>query len=928
MNCPNCQTPNPAEAKFCMSCGASLAATCPNCQTELPPEAQFCFKCGHSLAAADVEGPTETAQDRIQQYVPAELLAKLESARASGGMQGERRVVTMLFCDVQGSTAAAGNLDPEEWAEIMNGAFEHLIAPVYRYEGTLARLMGDAILAFFGAPIGHEDDPQRAVLSGLDIIQGIRPYAEQVKSQWGLDFNVRVGINTGLVGEVGSDLRVEYTALGDAVNLAARMEQTAEPGTVQITDETHKLIAPLFDFEDLGVVEVKGKEKPVRCYRVLQSKAEPGQLRGIEGLEAPLIGRDLEMDRLRRATGELLQGRGQICSVMGEAGLGKSRLVAELHHALAAEGLLPDAESGAGGGPNAPQPAISWYEGRSLSYETSTPYAPFVNLLNRLFGLDEEQTDQAKYDLISTRASELSPEGGPSIAPFIATMLGVKLGGDDDQRVKYLQPPQLRDGVFRSTADFVEALAGAQPVVLVFEDLHWVDPTSLDLLEQLMPLTDRVALMIVAVFRPTRQEPSWRFHEVASRDYAHRYTSVALEPLDENDSRDLVANLLEVEDLPEAVRALILKKAEGNPFFVEEVIRSLLDANLVVREDSHWRATREIENIAVPDTLAGVITARLDRLDEESKRAAQTASVIGREFRFDTLSDVHDGAQHLDEALTDLQRRELIRERSRVPHRVDMFKHALTQETAYASLLLSRRRELHRRVAECLEQIDAERVNEIARHFLEAREPARALPYLVEAGDGAAQAYSTADAIAFYTQALEILKDVDDLPLARRAYEGMGGVLIFAYDIPRAVENYQEMLHLAEERDNHFMQVSAHNKLGFVSALMQGEIAEGEPAPDGRRAPGEGVWGHAGAGRAAHDLLLHPYGHRGLRGGGRPSKRGGTNRAGAGPRGAQAVRPDPYRQHHDLHDTLRRCVECDPRSAAGGGRGGKPQVPL
>ena len=306
------------------------------------------------MAAADVEGPTETAQDRIQQYVPAELLAKLESARASGGMQGERRVVTMLFCDVQGSTAAAGNLDPEEWAEIMNGAFEHLIAPVYRYEGTLPRLMGDAILAFFGAPIGHEDDPQRAVLSGLDIIQGIRPYAEQVKSQWGLDFNVRVGINTGLVvvGEVGSDLRVEYTALGDAVNLAARMEQTAEPGTVQITDETHKLIAPLFDFEDLGGVEVKGKEKPVQCYRVLQSKAEPGQLRGIEGLEAPLIGRDLEMDRLRRATGELLQGRGQICSVMGEAGLGKSRLVAELHHALAAEGLLPDAEGGTGGGPN------------------------------------------------------------------------------------------------------------------------------------------------------------------------------------------------------------------------------------------------------------------------------------------------------------------------------------------------------------------------------------------------------------------------------------------------------------------------------------------------------------------------------------------------------------------------------------------------
>ena len=830
MNCPNCQTPNPAEAKFCMSCGASLAASCPNCQTELPPEAQFCYKCGHRLAEATAESPAESSQDRLQQYIPAELLTKLESARASGGMQGERRVVTMLFCDVQGSTAAAGELDPEEWAEIMNGAFEQLIAPVYRYEGTLARLMGDAILAFFGAPIAHEDDPQRAVLSGLDIVQGIRPYAEQVKSEWNLDFNVRVGINTGLVvvGEVGSDLRVEYTALGDAVNLAARMEQTAEPGTVQITDGTYRLIAPLFEFEDLGGVEVKGKDEPVQCYRVLHTKAEPGQLRGIEGLEAPLIGRDQEMDRLRRAVAELSQGHGQVCSVMGEAGLGKSRLIAELHHALVADGLLSGSDGDSTDGARDDQIAIGWSEGRSLSYETSTPYAPFVSLLVRFFGLQEEQTDQEKYELIRARVSELLPERAAAVAPFIATMLGVGLAGDEDQRVKYLQPPQLRDGVFQAIIAFVEALAAKRPLVLVFEDLHWIDPTSLDLLERLMPLTDSVALMIIGVFRPTRHEPSWRFHEVAERDHAHRYTSIALEPLDADSSRELVAHLLEVEDLPEKVRALILSKAEGNPFFVEEVIRSLLDANLVVRENSHWRATREIENIAVPDTLAGVITARLDRLDEESKRVAQTASVIGREFRYDTLADIHDGRQPLSESLTDLQRRELVRAKSRVPHRVDMFKHALTQETAYASLLLSSRRELHRRVAECLEKIDADRVHEIARHYVEAREPARALPYLVDSGDRAAHAYSTADAIGFYTQALEILETVDDLALARRAYEGLGGTLTFAYDIPQAVETYNKMLLLAEERNNHFMQVSAHNKLGFVSALMQGQIAEGD----------------------------------------------------------------------------------------------------
>ena len=674
MICSQCQTDNPAGAKFCMSCGSALAAACPNCGTELPAQAQFCSNCGHRLteqAAAPQAAPEpESPTARIEQYIPAELLAKLESARAKGGMQGERRVVTMLFCDVQGSTAAAEQLDPEEWAEIMNGAFEHLIAPVYRYEGTLARLMGDAILAFFGAPIGHEDDPQRAVMAGLEIIKGIVPYREEVKSQWSLDFNVRVGINTGLVvvGEVGSDQRVEYTALGDAVNLASRMEQTAAPGTVQITEDTYKHVAPLFEFEDLGGIEVKGKREPVRAYRVLELKAEPGQVRRIEGLDSPLIGREREIGALREAVAKLAKGHGQIFSVMGEAGLGKSRLVAELRHLLEAEGMVSA---------NGADATLAWHEGRSQSYETTTPYAPFSVILERFFGLDAGQSDGEKYGSLRARIVEVLPDRVIETAPFVATMLGIKLEGEDADRVKYLEPPQLREQVFRSTTELIEQSASQRPLVLVFEDLHWIDPTSLELLEQLMALTDRVALMIICLFRPWRQEPSWRFHETAARDYPHRYASVQLQPLDADRSRELVANLLHVEDLPEKVRALILEKAEGNPFFVEEVIRSLLDAQLVVRTNSHWQATREIENISVPDTLAGVINARLDRLDDASKRVAQTAAVIGREFQVEALSEVYDADGSLDESLRDLQRRELIRETSRVPHRVFTFKHAM-----------------------------------------------------------------------------------------------------------------------------------------------------------------------------------------------------------------------------------------------------------
>ena len=825
MDCPSCQAAIPEGARFCMACGTPLIASCPECGTELPAQARFCLNCGHQLA----EPGAVPASASLEQYIPKELLAKLEAARSSGGLQGERRIVTMLFCDVTGSTAAAEKLDPEDWAQIMNGAFERLIAPVYRYEGTLARLMGDAILAFFGAPIAHEDDPHRAVLAGLEISQYIGPYRDEVKRKWGVDFEVRVGINTGLVvmGEVGSDLRVEYTAMGDAINVAARMEASAAPGTVLIAADTHRLVAPLFEFEDLGLIDIRGKSEPVGAYRVLRRRDAPLRERGIEGLESPMVGRDQEMDVLRGLVNTLSQGRGQIVSVMGEAGLGKSRLIAELRQIIDLDTPSNGTNGLAHGGAVAP-PKTAWHEGRSRSYESNTPFALFISLFNDYFQLSLDDSESEKYHKISHRLTQVLSEAAARSAPFIATMLGVTVPDEDTELLRYLQPPQVREKIFAAIRGLVECEATRQPLLLVFEDLHWGDPTSLDLLDALMPLADRVPLMILGVFRPVRQDPGWRFHEAASRDYVHRYTTISLEPLDENDSRTLVGNLLEIEDLPEQVRSLILEKAEGNPFFVEEVIRSLLDAGLVVHEDSHWRATREIANIVLPNTLAGVITARLDRLNDESKRVAQSAAVIGREFPADTLAVIYENQSGLDEALTDLQRRELIREKSRTPQLNYMYKHILTQEAAYGSLLLARRRELHLRVAECLEQNDAEQVHEIARHFREAQELGRAVPYLVDAGDRAAREYATQEAISYYTGALEILEEEKNAQLARRAYEGLGGALALGNDVPGAVENYHNMFHAAQEFGDVPMQVSALNKLGFVTALMQGQFPESE----------------------------------------------------------------------------------------------------
>ncbi|MBI5304302.1 MAG: AAA family ATPase [Chloroflexi bacterium] len=809
MKCPNCAHDNPAESKFCENCGNVLERTCPNCGKPVAWDAKFCRACGFNL----VNTPPGRLTD-LPQSAPKTLPEK--DRAPSAPMAGERKLVTVLFTDIVGSTALAEQLDPEDWGEIVTGAHQRVSAAVYRYEGTIAQLLGDGVLAFFGAPITHEDDPERAVNAAVDILQRITEYETELRvaSRKRVErFQMRVGLNTGLVvvGNIGSDMHVEYLAVGDTVNLAARMQSAADPGTILLAPNTARAVKHAFDLESPGAIQVKGKSEPVAAFRVRARKAVAESARGIAGLDAPLIGRDREMQLLHTRLAEVRAGHGHIVAIMGEAGLGKSRLMAEVRKLEVRNWKLE-----VGGNPTS---NLQWLEGRSLSFETNTPYAPFIDLFHKAFDLHGDENIADAYTKIKTRAGDG--------APFLATMLRIQPSDEDGERVRYLEPPQLRAAIFQAIGTWVEQTARATPLVLLFEDLHWADATSLDLIEQILPLTERVPLLLIAAFRPQRQEPSWRFHELASRDYAHRYTPITLEPLDENDSRALVASLLHIEDLPEKVRALILKKAEGNPFFVEEVIRSLLDAKLVVRDNGHWRATREIENIAIPDTLAGVIGARLDRLDETSKQTAQTAAVIGREFPFAILSNVADAPQSLDGALANLQRRELVREKSRAPDFVYLFKHALTQETAYASMLLSKRRALHHRVGDCLERLDKERVYDLARHFSEAQEPARALPYLIEAGSRAAREYSTPEAIGYFSRAVEIAHTQNDVPHARRAYEGLGNALLLIGDVPRTLQNHQAMLAFAEAHHDAPMQVSALNKLAMTQLLI-GDFANVE----------------------------------------------------------------------------------------------------
>jgi class 3 adenylate cyclase/tetratricopeptide (TPR) repeat protein len=712
-------------------------------------------------------------------------------------MEGERRVVTILFCDVKGSTAAAESMDPEDWAEVMNGAFEHLIAPIYRLEGTLARLMGDAILAFFGAPITHEDDPERAVLAGLQIVNGIAPYRERVHAQWGLDFNVRVGINTGLVvvGEVGSDLRLEYTAMGDAVNLAARMEQTATPGTVQVAEETYQRTAPLFEWESLGPVDIKGKAEPVAAYRVLARKDRPRRTRGIEGLYSPLVGRATEMSELRESLQILGRGHGGIVGLIGEAGLGKSRIIDELRSGW---------ESGT--------PDGYWGESRGISYETTRPYAQFQQQLLQLCGVVQpEDLGEIRHKLAA-----LLTDFPPDEQARAGLALQAVLGAEDPQDGGTLEGEALRRELYRTCAAVWRRQAARQPTVLVFDDLHWSDPASTELLIDLFRLTDTGPILFLCAFRPDRQAPAWQVKQAGETDYPHRYREVVLQPLSSGSSRELVDHLLSVSDLPPKLHALIEQKAEGNPFFVEEVIRTLIDRGAVLRDanGTRWKPGTDIDEIAIPDNLQGLLVARIDRLADETRRTLQLASVVGRTFYYRVLQAISETADELDSRLSDLQRSELIREAARDPELEYAFRHALTQEAAYSSILRKERRLYHLRVGEALERLFPDRQSDLApllaHHFFEAADE-RALKYSALAGDQAFRMYAIESAIQHYRRALELERHTpsEDPQLLRHLYTRLGRSYELVGRFDAALDLYQQMRSAGQQSSDGELQLIA-----------------------------------------------------------------------------------------------------------------------
>ncbi|HKN63771.1 MAG TPA: ABC transporter substrate-binding protein [Gaiellaceae bacterium] len=660
----------------------------------------------------------------------------------STAVREERKVVTALFADVVGSTALAERLEPEDVKLVVGEAVARIVGEVESLGGHVKDLAGDGVLAFFGAPTTREDDAERAVRCALRVVAEMDEYAREVRRGWGAEgFGVRVGAATGtvVVGELGGGSRVEYAAFGDTVNVAARLQSAAEPGSVLVDESTHRAVEGLFEWGDVRELDLKGKSEPVAAWPVV-GVAAAGRTRGLPGVETRLVGRSRELGLGREALEALRAGRGGILVVAGDAGIGKTRLLDELRALAEAEGSC-------------------WLEGRCVSYGESLPYWPFRDMLRgEWIGAGAEEPELRVRVGLRRRLDQLFDGSADELYPYLGGLLEVALESEAAARTAELSPEALQWRTFEVVGQLFARLSETTPLVLALEDLHWADPTSVLLLEQLLSLAEEAPVLLVLSLRPERDHPSWGLREHAGREFPHLLREIDLGPLGDADG-ELLAALVAPATLPAELERRVLEAADGNPFFLEELVRSLADVGALVRTDDGWRFDHAV-TVEVPPTVEKAILARLDRLSSEARDLVTAASALGRTFALPLLEGLL-GEVSAD-SLHELQRLGLLRQSRRWPQPEFRFRHALIQETAYRTLLAEQRKRLHRRAAEWLEERYAERDSEalglLAHHWLRAEDEEKAADYLLRAGDKARLEYALDEAIEHYRDLLPLLE--------------------------------------------------------------------------------------------------------------------------------------------------------------------------
>ncbi len=811
MKCPSCQFENPEGMKFCGECGAKFEMICPKCNFSNPSQFKFCGECGQDLAVPSEppgkELSFEEKIDKIQRYLPKGLTEKILAQKDR--IEGERKQVTVMFCDLEGFTPLTERLGPEEAYGIMDQVYELLIHKVHDYEGTVNEMTGDGIMALFGAPIALEDAPQRAIRSALAIHREMAKFGDQLKQEKeGIPpLKMRIGIHTGpvVVGTLGNNLRVEFKAVGDTVNLASRIEGLAEAGTTYVTDETFKLTEGLFRFEALGEKEVKGKQEPVRIYRVIapstrRTRFDVSAERGL----TPFVGRGRELELLLDGFERAKGGRGQAFSIMAEAGVGKSRLLYEFRKTVVNE----DA---------------TFLEGKCLSYSRGVAYHPVIDVLKSNFDIRDGDGDSEIRGKVKKGLKLLDVDEDSTI-PYLLELLSVKESGIDKIP---MSPEARKDRIMEAVKRISLKGSEIRPLVIAIEDLHWIDKSSEEYLKDLLDSIPGARVFLIFTYRPEF------VHTWGGRSY---HSQVNLTRLSNRESLAMMTYLLGSEDIDSDLEELILEKTDGVPFFIEEFIKSLKELKIIVSKDDKYRLAKDIQEVSIPSKIQDVIMARVDSLSEEAKNVLQTGSVIEREFSYDLIKRVTGISEpELLSYLSVLKDSELIYERGIYPQSNYIFKHALTQEVVYGSILIKRRKKLHVEIGLAIEALSAKIVGGqygvLAEHFFEGGNYEKAEKYLSLSGKEARKKSAFLNAISYAEKGVACVENLSKSDANERklvdARTLLAGYHMSLNHHVEAKEVVAPIVELAQRMDYQKRLPTIYVALGTYSLLIDEDFSEG-----------------------------------------------------------------------------------------------------
>ena len=798
MKCSRCQHENPSGVKFCGECGARLESVCAACGAANPPGNNFCGQCGTALAQAMT--PTKFSSPEI--YTPKHLAEKILTSKSA--LEGERKQVTVLFADMKGSMELLADRDPEEARKLLDRVIEHMMEAVHRYEGTVSNLMGDGIMALFGAPLAHEDHAVRACYAALQMQESVKNYSEGVRRTEGVPIQIRVGLNSGevVVGSIGNDLKMDYTAIGQTVHLASRMEQMATPGSVLMTPDALRLAEGYVRVKSLGPVAVKGMSEPVEVYEVTSAGIARTRLQAAasRGLSR-FVGRDPETEQLRKALEQARSGHGQVVAVVGEPGVGKSRLFYEFTHSHRIQGCLI-VESG------------------SVSYGKATPYLPVIDLLKAYFKIQDRDNQRDIREKVTGKLLTLDKTLEPAL-PALLSLLDVAA---EDQQWQNLDPLQRRQRTLEAIKRLLLRESQVQPLLLVFEDLHWVDSETQSFLDSLIDSLPTAALLLLVNYRPEYR------HGWGSRTY---YSQLRIDPLPPESAEELLQALLGDDASLQPLKQVLIERTEGNPFFLEESIRSLIETKVLLGERGKYHLTGSFEITRVPATVHAVLAARIDRLSANEKRLLQSAAVIGKDVPFVLLQAIAGlSEEELRRELGQLQAAEFVYETRLFPDLEYTFKHALTHEVAYGSVLQERRRALHASVAVAIEGLYPDRLVEqveaLAHHAFHGGLWEKALTWLRQAGVKAADRSAHHEAVSYFDHALEALKH---LPEGRPMIEQAIDIRIGLRSSLQPLGEQQKVFERLSEAEALAASIDDQRRLGQISAYLSGYFVQAGDDP-------------------------------------------------------------------------------------------------